>query len=278
MKEHIYCKQNILQSNNFKALPAFIKKLPEPQIAFPKAETQQAKVIDNADPKNQGRIRVKMLWQQTKNLRTPWLRVMTPDAGTSGEVATNRGMVFIPEIGDHVMLGFRYNDPNRPFVMGSLFNGTTGAGGQSQNHLKSIFTRGGSTITFNELDNSILVKDPSGNTWFMDGKGNISVTAPKNFTVNAGANITMTAGKNVSVSAGDDMDHSAGKNITQTAMGNITEMSNNRTEMVEKDFMRQADTSNEIASEVSVFSQKENMTLQSGKTVEVNSAEQSKMF
>ena len=120
----------------------------------------------------------------------------------------------------------------------------------------------------------------------MDGAGNISVTAPKNFTVNAGENITMTAGKNVSVSAGDDMDNSAGKNITQTAgndlsqsaMGNITEISNNRTEMVEKDFIRQADTSNEIASEVTIFSQKENMTLQSGKTVEVNSAEKSKMF
>ena len=211
---------------------------------------------------------------------------MTPDAGTSGEVSTNRGMVFIPEVGDHVMLGFRYNDPNRPFVMGSLFNGTIGAGGQAQNNIKSIYTRTGSTITFDEGASSILVKDPSGNTWFMDGAGNISVTAPKNFTVNAGENITMTAGKNVTVSAGDDMDNSAGKNITQTAgndlsqsaMGNITEMSNNRTEMVEKDFIRQADTSNEIASEVTIFSQKENMTLQSGKTVEVNSAEKSKMF
>ncbi len=69
---------------------------------------------------------------------------------------------------------------------------TTGAGGQEKNHLKTIFTRGGSTITFNELDNSILIKVPSGNTWFMDGKGNISVTAPKNFTVNAGENITFT--------------------------------------------------------------------------------------
>ncbi|GEM55839.1 type IV secretion protein Rhs [Flavobacterium branchiophilum NBRC 15030 = ATCC 35035] len=199
--------------NSFKALPAFIKKLPEPQIAFPKAEVQQAIVIDNADPKNQGRIRVKMLWQQTKNLRTPWLRVMTPDAGTSGEVSKNRGMVFIPEIGDHVMLGFRYNDPNRPFVMGSLFNGTTGAGGSSKNHLKSIFTRGGSTITFNELENSILVKDPSGNTWFMDGAGNISVTAPKNITMNAGENISMTAGMNITNTAGVDFSLSAGANV-----------------------------------------------------------------
>ena len=272
--------------NSFKALPAFIKKLPEPQVTFPQAQTQQALVVDNADPKGQGRIRVQMNWQQTKNLRTQWMRVMTPDAGTSSEVPSNRGLVFIPEVGDHVMLGFRYNDPNRPFVMGSLFNGTTAAGGQAQNNIKSIYTRTGSTITFDEGASSILVKDPSGNTWFMDGAGNISVTAPKNFTVNAGENITMTAGKNVSVSAGDDMDNSAGKNITQTAgndlsqsaMGNITEISNNRTEMVEKDFIRQADTSNEIASEVTIFSQKENMTLQSGKTVEVNSAEKSKMF
>ena len=179
--------------NSFKALPAFIKTFPEPQIAFPQAQNQQAIVIDNADPKGQGRIRVKMLWQQTKNLRTQWIRVMTPDAGTSGEVPTNRGMVFIPEIGDHVMLGFRYNDPNRPFVLGSLFNGQTGKGGQEKNHLKSIFTRGGSTITFNELDNSILIKDTSGNTWFMDGAGNIMVTAPKNITMNAGENITMNA-------------------------------------------------------------------------------------
>jgi len=173
-------------------------------------------IIHYADPKNQGRIRVKMLWQQTKNLRTPWLRVMTPDAGSSGEVSTNRGMVFIPEVGDHVMLGFRYNDPNRPFVMGSLFNGTTGNGGQSQNHLKSIFTRGGSTITFNELETSILVKDPSGNTWFMDGAGNISVTAPNDITITAGANISITAGQNITSSAALNISESAGVNKATT--------------------------------------------------------------
>ena len=159
---------------------------------------------------------MQLLWQQTKNLRTPWLRVITPDAGTSGEVPTNRGMVFIPEIGDHVMLGFRYNDPNRPFVLGSLFNGTTAAGGQEKNHLKSIFTRGGSTITFNELETSILVKDPSGNTWFMDGAGNISVTAPNDITITAGANISIAAGRNITSSAALNISESAGVNKATT--------------------------------------------------------------
>jgi type VI secretion system secreted protein VgrG len=149
-----------------------------------------------------------MLWQQAKNLRSPWLRVMTPDAGTSGEVPKNRGMVFIPEIGDHVMLGFHHHNPNKPLVLGSLFNGTTGAGGQEKNHLKSIFTRGGSTITFNELDNSILIKDPSGNTWFMDGKGNITTTAPETMTFNC---------KNMNINVAQNMNTSVGMNISENA-------------------------------------------------------------
>ncbi|MFD1601275.1 type VI secretion system Vgr family protein [Flavobacterium artemisiae] len=272
--------------NSFKALPAKICKLPEPNINFPIAQIQQAEVIANEDPKGQGRIRVKMLWQAAKQQRTPWLRVMAPDAGSSAEVSTNRGMVFIPEVGDQVMLGFHYNDPNRPFVIGSLFNGRTGTGGNTKNNIKSIYTRTGSTITFDEGESSILVKDPSGNTWFMDGKGNINVTAPKNITIKAGEDFIVSAGKNVKIGAGENMDCDAGKDIsqtagndlTQTASGDITESSDNRKEMVDKDFIRQADTSNIIASGVSIFSNKENLTLQSGKTVEVNSVEKSKMF
>lgn len=198
--------------NSFKALPSKIKKLPEPEISFPQAQMQQALVVENADPKGNGRIRVKMLWQQSKNLRTPWLRVMTPDAGISSEVPANRGMVFIPEVGDHVMLGFRYNDPNRPFVIGSLFNGTTGAGGNTNNNIKSIYTKTGSTITFDEGASSILVKDPSGNTWFMDGKGNISVTAPKNMTISVGDNLDITVGKDMSLSVGKNKDTAIGEN------------------------------------------------------------------
>ena len=197
--------------NSFKALPAFIKTLPEAQVAFPQAQNQQAIVIDNADPKGQGRIRVKMQWQQTKNLRTQWIRVMTPDAGTSGEVPTNRGMVFIPEVGDQVMLGFRYNDPNRPFVLGSLFNGQTGIGGQANNNIKSIFTKTGSTITFDEGASSILVKDPSGNTWFMDGAGNINVTAPNLLTLNA-TDISVNASNNLTTNVGNVMTFNVVKN------------------------------------------------------------------
>ena len=130
------------------------------------------------------------------------------------------------------------------------------------------------------------MEDPSGNTWFMDGQGNISVNAPKNFTVNAGENVMITAGKDISVSAGSNIAHSANDNITavagtdivQTAAGDIRESSDTRSEIVQKEFVRQANTSTEIASEISLFSEKENMTMQSGKIIEFNSAEKSKLF
>jgi type VI secretion system secreted protein VgrG len=263
--------------NSFKAIPAKIRKLPEPNIAFPIAQMQQAEVVANDDPKGQGRIRVKMLWQATKQQCTPWLRVMTPDAGASGEVSTNRGMVFIPEVGDQVMLGFRYNDPNRPFVIGSLFNGKTGTGGDLKNNIKSIYTRTGSTITFDEGDSSILVKDPSGNKWFMDGNGNIEVTAPKNITINAGESIIMSAGQNIVATAQKDINVIAGESITEIASEdyNLTASNIIETALVGRNSKAKSITENmEIGSYIST---KESINVESAKEVNINSGKQVKM-
>lgn len=263
--------------NSFKALPAKIRKLPEPNVAFPVAQMQQAEVIANEDPRGQGRIRVKMLWQATKQQSTPWLRVMTPDAGTSGEVSTNRGMVFIPEVGDQVMLGFRYNDPNRPFVIGSLFNGKTGTGGKIKNNIKSIYTRTGSTITFDEGDSSILVKDPSGNKWFMDGNGNIEVTAPKNITINAGENIIMSAGQNIVANAKKDINVIAGESITEIASEdyNLTASNIIETALIGRNSKAKSITENMETG--SYISTKESINVESAKQVNINSGKQVKM-
>ncbi len=168
--------------NNFTAISADVEVLPEPEVAFPVAETQMAKVVSNEDPKKKGRVQVKMNWQ-TGEMKTSWLRVMTPDGGSSDKSASNRGFVFIPEKGDQVLVGFRYNDPNRPFVMGSLFNGQTGAGGGDGNKSKSIVTRSGNTLTMNDEDGSITMADPSGNTVTMHGDGTITISAPDKINI-----------------------------------------------------------------------------------------------
>ncbi|PTL31917.1 type IV secretion protein Rhs [Prevotella sp. oral taxon 313] len=128
------------------------------RLRMPLAETQMATVPSNADPHGAGRVQVRMNWQ-TDNMRTSWVRVMTPDGGGSKDVKSNRGFVFIPEVGDQVLLGFRHGDPARPYVMGSLFNGTIGGGGGSNNSIKSLKTRSGISVILNDDNRSLEIKE-----------------------------------------------------------------------------------------------------------------------
>ena len=172
-------------TNQFKAISSGVEVLPEPGVEFPVAQPQIATVLSNNDPKKKGRVQVQFQWQ-TGDMKTSWIRVMTPDAGKSDNVETNRGFVHIPEVDDQVMIGFRYNDPNRPFVMGSLFSGTTGIGGLDGNKIKSITTRRGSTITFDDAEGNILIKDADDNLMSYDGKGNVAIVANNTVTLSVG--------------------------------------------------------------------------------------------
>lgn len=170
--------------NYFTALPSSIPTLPCPDVPLPVAHTQQAVVVSNEDPKKLGRVQVKMNWQ-TGPMQTSWIRVLTPDAGTSDKVATNRGFVFIPEKGDQVMVAFRYDDPNRPFVLGSLFHGKSGTGGGSSNKTKSLTTRSGCTITLDDEKGSVTIADPTGSTIILNGDNTITIDAKDKITIHS---------------------------------------------------------------------------------------------
>ena len=202
--------QGSYYKNRFKAIPATLKALPSPKVRMPLAETQMATVLSNADPEGKGRVRVRMNWQ-TDGMQTGWVRVMTPDGGSSSDVKSNRGFVFIPEVGDQVLLGFRHGDPARPYVMGSLFNGTTGGGGGNSNAIKSITTRSGIQIKLDDNGKSLHIQDASGNVVDMDGKGSVVVNAPNNIQLNA-TNIDITASNNINMSSGGNLITNVGAN------------------------------------------------------------------
>ena len=182
--------QGSYYKNRFKAIPATIKALPSPKVRMPLAETQMATVLSNADPEGKGRVRVRMNWQ-TDGMQTGWVRVMTPDGGSSSDVKSNRGFVFIPEVGDQVLLGFRHGDPARPYVLGSLFNGTTGGGGGQGNNCKSLTTRSGSSLKLDDSAGSVTLHDKGGVKMNFDGAGNQTLATK--------ASATTTVGKDASV-------------------------------------------------------------------------------
>ena len=177
--------QGSYYKNRFKAIPATIKALPSPKVRMPLAETQMATVLSNADPQGKGRVRVRMNWQ-TDGMQTGWVRVMTPDGGSSKDVKSNRGFVFIPEVGDQVLLGFRHGDPARPYVMGSLFNGTTGGGGGQGNNCKSLTTRSGSSLKLDDSAGSVRLHDKGTVNMYFDGAGNACMDAQAKIGLSVG--------------------------------------------------------------------------------------------
>lgn len=186
--------------NRFEAIPSGLKVLPVSNIIMPLAEPQLGTVKDNKDPDNIGRVRVQMLWQQGNDM-TDWIRVMTPDAGSGKGGGKNRGLVCIPETGDQVLICFRYNDPDRPFVMGSMFHGKSGGGGGSSNNTKSLNSKSGHTITLNDGGGITIVDKSAGNKIDIDGTNTITVTASAKIALTNGSSSITMDGDTITIKA-----------------------------------------------------------------------------
>lgn len=191
--------------NTFEGISAGMEIIPVKNITLPIAESQIANVKDNKDPDNMGRVRIQMLWQKDNEM-TDWLRVMTPDAGGGKGGAKNRGLVVVPEPGDQVLVCFRYNDPDRPFVLGSMFHGKTGGGGGSSNNTKSLNSKSGHTVTLDDGAGITIVDKSTGNKIEIDGTNKITITASQTIILTNGtSSLTMDKGKITLTSGGSTL-------------------------------------------------------------------------
>ncbi len=180
-------------SNSFSGVMSGLEVIPMAQPPLPLAQPQIASVKTNDDEKKLGRVKVEFQWQKKAGKTTNWIRVQATDAGKSDKVPNNRGLVTIPEKDDIVMVGFEYGDPNRPFVMGSIFSEKVSQGGKDNNKIKSYTTRVDSSVTFDDEKGSITIKDQQGSdsTLTFDGE--------KNIVMAAGESITLVCGKSIIV-------------------------------------------------------------------------------
>ena len=201
-------------ANSFKGIPASMEYIPTEDMRMPVAHAMLAEVTDNADPENLGRVQVQFAWQKNRNKTTNWIRVRSLDAGSSETVSKNRGFVFVPEIGDQVMVDFELGDPCRPYVSGSMFHKNNGEGGNADNHIKTIVTRSGHTLEFNDDKNGdwgITLKDANKNIIHINSKEQtIEITAPKTISLNA-ENIRLNAKEDINIVADGKLDMSIGK-------------------------------------------------------------------
>ncbi|MHB1561135.1 MAG: type VI secretion system Vgr family protein [Isosphaeraceae bacterium] len=111
-------------ANTFQCIPAALPYRPERTIPRPRIDgTQPATVVGNPGDEiftdKYGRIKVQFPWdRQGKHDANSscWILVATPWAGKQW------GIIHIPRVGQEVVVAFEEGDPDRPIVVGSVYN------------------------------------------------------------------------------------------------------------------------------------------------------------
>lgn len=242
-------------SNSFVGIPSVCDYPPYSNSdVYPYATSCRARVTDNEDPMDLGRIRVQFDWQAQldDNMVTPWLRIAQPYAGGG------KGFSFIPEIGEEVMIDFEGGNAERPYVKGTLYNGMDDPdpawvpNGNSSNQIKAIRTRNGHTIEIhdegedgyiriydNEKENYILTFSTDQKLIKLESTGNIElyaqndiimqagndmkITVGNNRTLEVGSNDTIDIGKDQNIRVAENMSEDVGDDKTQTTGRNYSQ-------------------------------------------------------
>ena len=121
----------------------------------------------------------------------------------------NRGSWFIPDVDDEVLLAFEHGDPQRPLVIGALWNGSDAPpesmDGAGRNFKKVLRSRNGVKITLDDQDGqeSLTLETPGGQTCKLkDGPGAIEISDSNGNSIKLEtAGITITAAAKVTVNA-----------------------------------------------------------------------------
>lgn len=179
-------------------------------------------VTNNKDTEGLGRVKVRFPWLSELN-ESFWARVAAPMAGD------DRGVFFLPEKDDEVLVMFAHGDVRFPYVIGCLWNGKDKApadNSNGENNVRMIKSRSGHVIKLNDkkgnetleiIDASgknMIVIDTKTNKITISADGDIELSAPQG-TIKLGAQkIEIAATESGTITADTSMTVKAASKFT----------------------------------------------------------------
>jgi uncharacterized protein involved in type VI secretion and phage assembly len=157
-----------------------------------------------------GRVRIKYpaLGDETEGA---WARIAS---GSSGK---NRGILMMPQPDEEVLIAFEHDDPRKPFVLGSVWNGKDTPG--------DLVQTDGSFVLQSDQKTNVKSKDQisvkSDKEMYVETKGEISQKSKDKVTLQADNEINAKS-KKIVIDADVDIQITANSQVTITANGKLT--------------------------------------------------------
>ncbi len=189
------------------------------------------KVTALEDPLGENRVKIFIPIIDSSSEGT-WARLASPDAGEE------RGIFFMPEIGDEVIVGFVNENPRDAIILGKLYSSAKPApftqnddnfqkGIVTKTELKLVFddekksisieTPNGNKITLSDDEGSILLEDENGNKASMSSDG-ITLESTKDIILKASGDVKIE-GINVEIKASAQLTSEGGAGAEISSSG-----------------------------------------------------------
>lgn len=201
-------------------------------------------VTATQDPEGLGRVRIK-LPLLSDQLQTGWVRVAAIGSGAK------RGVMFVPEVNDEVLVVFEHGDINRPYVIGSLWNNAkdtfNGMVDQGTTLERQLASRLGSKVRFidaqkGDAKSGIVIEMDDGATRIFLGykevtietknrplklsNGRASITLDKDDITIKGQKVTIEGMSDVVVSSQANVKVKGGANVAIEAAAQLSAKAN----------------------------------------------------
>ncbi len=222
-------------SNHFTCMPASVpfrpaRVTPKPFVQGPQTALVVGKSGEEIWVDKYGRIKVQFYWDrqgQKDENSSCWIRVSQPWGGKGW------GAMWIPRMGQEVVVSFVEGDPDRPLITGRVYNADqtvpyTLPDHQTVSTFMSRSSKGGSTANYNE----IRFEDKQGNEQiFMNAERDMDQRVEvdsrefvgSNRHLNVGANQTENIGADKHMTVVGNHVESIGKNMSLTVATDLME-------------------------------------------------------